>query len=131
MFRILEWSKPIKILVVKGIVKSKRLWSPGGGTQNIFYYLAGKFLKIICCLYSTIGLTKPNFDIKPKYLPEPDPNVPYTLHLKRQTYRMKIDIVKERKKTRERGYIIAYRIVVHGIKAHKNIDLPFLHFYCR
>ena len=28
MFRILEWSKPIKILVVKGIVKSKRLWTP-------------------------------------------------------------------------------------------------------
>ena len=28
MFRILEWSKPIKILVVKGIVKSKGLWSP-------------------------------------------------------------------------------------------------------
>ena len=96
----------------------------GGGTQNIFYYLAGKFLKIIYCLYSTIGLTKPNFDIKPKYLPKPDPNVPYTLHLKRQTYRMKIDNVKERKKNkRERVHHCNVLLLLLLLLVAENIKL--------
>ena len=34
MFRILEWSKAIKIMVVKGIVKSKGLWSPITNTSS-------------------------------------------------------------------------------------------------
>ena len=40
----------------------------GRNAKYILILLFGrKILKIIYCLYSTIGLTKPNFDIKPEY----------------------------------------------------------------
>ena len=63
MFRILEWSKPIKILVVKGIVKSKRLWSP----LDYIPKLPKKVAVPAIATASLIGVAKADEELPIKY----------------------------------------------------------------